>query len=706
MEKLKVYLCDPTHETIIIVSDTIPINIGYIGAYLEKNFGDKVEISLFKYPDEIIERIKSDPPDLLGLSNYSWNSHLSEHIATIAKKKNPDIITLQGGTNFPHARDLQFEYLLRRPSTDIHAVFEAEISTSDLVERILECDLDKKKIFEKPLNGCVFIHPEKKELIIGEEPVRVKALDDIPSPYLNGMMDKFFDGRLTPFVQTNRGCPFKCTFCHTGADYYNKVFRFSPERLKGEIEYMAKKSIEKGLSNLHFADVNFAMYAQDKIFCEMLLETRKKYNWPLRVMSATGKNNKMRAIEITSILGEMFPVSMSAQSMDDNVLKNINRSNIKLDDMIEINKHLNGTGRETKAELIIGLPGETKKSFIEGINNLLNSNTSSITIYTLMMLYGTEFKDPGYRKRFQYKGKFRIVPFNFGEYDGKKIIDYEEVGVENKDLSFEDYLFCRVLALFVETLYNGKPFYEFFKYANIFGIKPATLMGNLYENITNSSGKIQNLVNEFVAETKSELWDSEEELLECYEKDENYLKLKNGEVGGNLIYKYKSKNLIELVPDWINYLEKQIFIFIKQNNQFDEKRLQTIKEELSEIASFCSLKLDSLFNPNSKMDPVEATFKHNILNWLDSDKEDARLKEFKLKTVEETLIFEYTEDQKDIMTDMFKRYGKSINGISRIVTRLANLQNQYRKVRFTTENMQRSIYKKNRENFTKYSLSG
>ena len=89
MEKLKVYLCDPTHETIIIVSDTIPINIGYIGAYLEKNFGDKVEISLFKYPDEIIERIKSDPPDLLGLSNYSWNSHLSEHIATIAKKKIP-----------------------------------------------------------------------------------------------------------------------------------------------------------------------------------------------------------------------------------------------------------------------------------------------------------------------------------------------------------------------------------------------------------------------------------------------------------------------------------------------------------------------------------------------------------------------------------------------------------------------------------------
>ena len=106
--------------------------------------------------------------------------------------------------------------------------------------------------------------------------------------------------------------------------------------------------------------------------------------------------------------------------------------------MIEVNNKLRADGRSTKAELIIPLPGETKNSFINGLNTVLESNASSVTIYTLMMLYGTEFKNSDYRKKFGYKGKYRIVPLNFGEDGGEKIFDFEEVGIETKDLTFED----------------------------------------------------------------------------------------------------------------------------------------------------------------------------------------------------------------------------------------------------------------------------
>ena len=37
---LKIYLCDLTYDTIILVSDTIPINIGFVGSYLRKQFGE------------------------------------------------------------------------------------------------------------------------------------------------------------------------------------------------------------------------------------------------------------------------------------------------------------------------------------------------------------------------------------------------------------------------------------------------------------------------------------------------------------------------------------------------------------------------------------------------------------------------------------------------------------------------------------------
>ena len=58
MKPLNVYLCDLTHETVILVSDTIPVNLGYIGAYAKKVHGKSINISLFKYPHDAIKSIK------------------------------------------------------------------------------------------------------------------------------------------------------------------------------------------------------------------------------------------------------------------------------------------------------------------------------------------------------------------------------------------------------------------------------------------------------------------------------------------------------------------------------------------------------------------------------------------------------------------------------------------------------------------------
>ena len=88
-KKIKIYLCDLTYDTIVLVTDTIPINVGYIASYLDKNLKDQIEIKLFKYPNELLKELKNNPPDILGLSNYSWNSNLSEMFAIIGKKNKP-----------------------------------------------------------------------------------------------------------------------------------------------------------------------------------------------------------------------------------------------------------------------------------------------------------------------------------------------------------------------------------------------------------------------------------------------------------------------------------------------------------------------------------------------------------------------------------------------------------------------------------------
>ena len=144
MKKFSVYLCDLTYDTIILVSDTIPINIGFIGSYMKKMFGDQIDLSLFKYPNDVIEAIKKNPPDMICLSNYSWNSNLSEYVASIAKKFNSNVVTTQGGTNFPHQSILQKKFLSNRLNTDIYTILEGEKSCSNVVQRILENDKDRK----------------------------------------------------------------------------------------------------------------------------------------------------------------------------------------------------------------------------------------------------------------------------------------------------------------------------------------------------------------------------------------------------------------------------------------------------------------------------------------------------------------------------------------------------------------------------------
>ena len=225
------------------------------------------------------------------------------------------------------------------------------------------------------------------------------------------------------------------------------------------------------------------MFPRDKDICKALVEMQKKYNWPSTVVSTTGKNNKERVIDVTSILGNTFSVTMSAQSMDEKVLNNIKRSNIKLEDYTAINKHLRNVGRSTTAELIIGLPGETKKSFTKGVKEVIDSGVNRATIYTLMMLYGTEFKDPNYRSSFGMRGKYRIVPLNLGEYEKVKIFDYEEVCIENRDMSFKDYLDLRQLSLLIESVYNNQTFDAFFRYASSIGISQSNFLFHIFKNM-------------------------------------------------------------------------------------------------------------------------------------------------------------------------------------------------------------------------------
>ena len=127
------------------------------------------------------------------------------------------------------------------PYFDIYIPDDGEIGFSNVIEKALECNIDeiRTNVLQSPIEGCI-IKNNGGVLLYSFANTRIKKLDDIPSPYLSGMLDQFFDENLIPMIQTNRGCPFTCTFCTDGRDSVNQVNRFSKERIKEEIEYIAK----------------------------------------------------------------------------------------------------------------------------------------------------------------------------------------------------------------------------------------------------------------------------------------------------------------------------------------------------------------------------------------------------------------------------------------------------------------------------------
>ncbi len=101
MEKLKIYLGDMTYDTITLSTETFPLNIGFIASYCEKKFEDQVEITLFKYIDELEQAIIDSPPDILGMSNYVWCQNISLDLFKIFRENNSNGLTIWGGPNFP-----------------------------------------------------------------------------------------------------------------------------------------------------------------------------------------------------------------------------------------------------------------------------------------------------------------------------------------------------------------------------------------------------------------------------------------------------------------------------------------------------------------------------------------------------------------------------------------------------------------------------
>ncbi|MCC4241916.1 B12-binding domain-containing radical SAM protein [Thalassospira povalilytica] len=669
-----IYIVDFTYTQQGLQSEIAPSAIGGIATYARKIHGDDIQCYVFKQPEKFSKAFEDRKPDLIGFSNYSWNARLSWAFARRIKKSYPEITIVYGGPHYPLPRDEQEAYLLEHDEMDYFVIKEGEVGFASLVGHLKE----RRGTYPTELIESVhWLERETGRFSLAPPSERLKDLDDIPSPYLNGDMDEFIDDGFMPIIQTNRGCPFSCTFCVEGTLYYNKVRNKGHERIYSELDYignkMAPRVAEGKRADLFIADSNFGMYNGDLEICDKIAECQDNYNWPQHVSVATGKNQKHRIIEAARRLRGAMRLSGSVQSLDGDVLANIKRKNVSADDIMQVAIEGGKAGALTYSEVILGLPGDTVEKFKNTVSRLLDAGFNKVEVYTLMLLPGSELDDAETREKFGLVTKYRAIPRCFGIFDiaGERFAEgeIEEVVVETNTMSFEEYVECRVYSLLIVLINNDGYFALARKLLNDNGIGMFEVIEHIYDRQSTIPEKLKIIIDSFRAETRSELWDNQDDLAHALNSPEQVKHYIDGEVGNNVLYRHKSMAIIQAFKEIGAIMGDAVeTLLTRKLGNLNPHQKQFVRELMVWCTSYAIDVLDGAAEPpvHDFHFDLEAIIEKNQFGSITSAGE-AR-----------TIRFIQDEGQQTMAQWYLNTYGTELTGLTRLLTRV-NLKRLLRK---------------------------
>jgi hypothetical protein len=291
---------------------------------------------------------------------------------------------------------------------------------------------------------------------------RIEDLSAIPSPFLNGIFDRLLDSGLTEqwlgLWETNRGCPFGCAFCEWGADTFNKVYQFDIERLRKEMQWFARNNIEF----IFCCDANFGLLERDVEIAEYMGRMKEEYGHPHVFSVQSSKNATDRIYKIQKMLNDSNlskGVLLALQSVNKSTLEKVHRANISMDTFDELQRRFKRDGIKTFTDLILGLPGETYDTFVDGVSKVIDGGQHDrIQFINLSILGNARMADPEYQKEYGFKTvRSRIVNIHGSlEGAGDDIEEMQDLVVATSDMPERDWIRARVFSWFAALLHFNK----------------------------------------------------------------------------------------------------------------------------------------------------------------------------------------------------------------------------------------------------------
>lgn len=382
-----------------------PLALGLITAYA-KVFGGGVLDDFYELRTEwmwLEERVADNTarPAIYLFSNYLWSHAQCMQVSEQVKRRSPHSITIHGGPDTPKYPGDVEAYFREHPSVDVTVRGEGE-ATAVAVLDALRAVIGQERPDLSVLAGVPGIaYRDGDRVVRTPDRERIADLDAIPSPFLTGLFDAYGEvpGSIAVVTETNRGCPYSCTFCDWGSATASRIRQFALERVLAEIEWCASH----GIYCIGPADSNFGIFPRDVEIAEAIADARRRHGYP-KVFGVSYAKNSVKhlqhIIETMARAGIVTHGILSLQTMDPDTLAVVRRSNIKTEKYDQLASEFRRARLPLFVDLMLGLPGATPESFRNDLQACVDREVQ-VRIPQTTLLVNSPMNDPAYRAEHQ-----------------------------------------------------------------------------------------------------------------------------------------------------------------------------------------------------------------------------------------------------------------------------------------------------------------
>jgi len=409
---MKLLFVEPPKDYWFVMGEYLPPPYGLLqlAAYVENKIRD-IEIEVIDCQAKRLDwkglekKIESFSPNIVASSGFATcNAYTTIRALELAKKVNPEILTVTGGQHFTVTAE---ESLKTYPEIDVIVRGEGEKTLVELIETLVE---------KKPFSGVKGISFRHKGRIYKNPPQPlIENLDELPFPgyhFVENVIHRYhftmMAGRGSRYgmIDPSRGCPHRCVFCSQWRHWEGMWRHKSVKRIVDEMEFCIDNY---GSKLIWLTDDNFGMGKRMNDLCDEMISR----DFPddiicflqVRCDDIVNSENalpKMQKAGINWIL-------LGVESHSESTLERFNKKTSP-DHTRKAVKLLKENGIFTQTTAIIGERRDSAES-IEGLREFINELDPDLAIFMIL----TPF--PGTDVFEEAKKNGWIEDWNWANYD-------------------------------------------------------------------------------------------------------------------------------------------------------------------------------------------------------------------------------------------------------------------------------------------------